>query len=95
MDEIAAMFPTHPPFCHPTPVARLTFCELLNFASAVVAFEYAATQSPSPGAANTAVADAKRDIVRDFILEDWQHRKKGWVAKKKAGRRSRLYLWPS
>jgi hypothetical protein len=70
------MFPTHPPFCHPTPVARLTFCVLLNFANAIVAFEYAAAQVPSPGAANTAVVHANREIVRDFILEDWLHRKK-------------------
>jgi hypothetical protein len=94
MDEIAAMFPTHPPFCHPTPVTRPTFCALLNFAAAVVAFEYAAAQSPSPGAANTAVADAKREIVNDFILEDLLHRKKGIGSKTKAGRRRRLYLRP-
>ena len=68
MESIAARFPTHPPFCHPSPVARPTFWELLNCANAVVAFEYADAQSPSPAAAKTGVAHARREIANDFIL---------------------------
>ena len=79
MESIAAIFPTHPPFCHPTPVARPTFWVLLNCAKAVAAFEYADAQSPSPAAAKTGVAHvARREIASDFILRGEQFEAKGW-----------------
>lgn len=69
IELIAAIFPTHPPFCHPTPVARPTFWELLNLAKAAVAFEYAEAQSPSPAAAKMGVAYASSGIASDFIFK--------------------------
>jgi hypothetical protein len=69
---MAAILPTQGPFSHPIPVAKAALLVFESFASAVLAFAYAAAQSPSPAAANIGMANARRERIGDFIL----HRKK-------------------
>jgi len=68
MAAIAAMFPTHGPFSHPIPVAKAALSAFESFASAVLAFAYAAAQSPSPAAAKMGIAKARKERIGAFIL---------------------------
>jgi len=65
---MAAMLPTQGPFSHPIPVAKAALLVFESFASAVLAFAYAAAQSPSPAAANIGVANARRERIWALIL---------------------------
>lgn len=58
---MAAIFPTHGPFSHQITVAKTVLLALESFASAVLAFAYAAVQSRSPGATSTGMAKARRE----------------------------------
>jgi 3D (Asp-Asp-Asp) domain-containing protein len=60
---MAAIFPAHDTFSHQIKVAKTALLALESFASAVLAFAYAAVQSPSPGATSTGMAKARREIL--------------------------------
>jgi hypothetical protein len=82
------MFPTQGPFSHPIPVANAALLVFESLASAVLAFAYAAAQSPSPAAANIGAANARRDRIGAFILaQESMSGKKTWYSQSKSGTR--------
>jgi len=57
------VFPTHGPFSHWTPVARSTFCDRVNLATAVFALAYAAAQSGESVTGVLGVLDGELPVV--------------------------------
>jgi hypothetical protein len=85
---MAAILPTQGPFSHPIPVAKAALLVFESFASAVLAFAYAAAQSPSPAAANIGMANARRERIGAFILAQKKDvEKKIWYSQSENGTR--------
>lgn len=65
--EIGGVFPTHGPFCHPTPVAKDTFSSIVKFATNCCACCIASAQLSLPSPALNLIKNKLKLCNKRFV----------------------------